>query len=393
MSYDLSVWTVEPVDLEALLKEDGFVGEPGGCSREGKGWGLHVSSDPVEAEDVPDDVFTRLRKIRHLISITLEPIGAPQTAHTLARRTAREIAEAGIGCVEDPQTGKVTLSSAARARQEARDEAAAPSLVKRLFKRKSLADPERVAELDMTFWFDHRRFAERDGLLTLISKMARHLPDALPRRYGPYEPPSFKYAETGPEHFADFLLGETFAVVYPTRPCMSANYPCGEETIGWVTQGPRQRYRAGDLSLGFNARQLDHPDWRDMIRGAWRALAEVTEPFYGEVRLLGGRIAGRATLFFDGKSEQHPVAGPWWRGVPTDPAVARVIGPPYTAKWEPEGAVRIGPLLFLESADWREADAHVNRVPMPLQQPEHGGKGENLHDVYPAEFPFPRPDA
>ena len=404
MSRDFNVWMRRADDLGRVVEDlELLAGEDGSYTREGRTWVLNVSIDSCLAEDLPDEVFPLIPGAGFLASITLEPRAAPGRAQALARKLARALAEAGEGCIEDGETGKITLATSARGRAEVQDAVARteakPGLIRRIFGQRQgdVADPARIGELDLSWWMDHDRLTTREGMRDCLSLLRRHLPEALPRRYGPFEPPRFKFAETGDDHFLEFLAGETFAVVYPRRPCTKASYPAGEDQAGWVRMGQKREFKAVKLSLGFEARVLDNPDWRLRLTTAFEAISELVLPFYGEVRLLGGRLDGRAALCHDAKTEDHPVWGPWWAGVPKRPAAARVIGPRYLAHWSPEGACLPSGLVLLTSADWRVPDDAVNQVPDPIAQQSHveddAQRGAvSLHtkgDTYPKVFPFP----
>ena len=401
MSYDLNVWMCTNDGTLTTLTELGFSKEHGAFCRSSRNWQLSVNIDPVDPEDVPDEVFPKLPGIRFLASVLLEPIGAPTSARNLARKTARALAEAGTGAVEDPQTGAVKLASSAKLLLDVSDaepeDERSPSLVSRILGgvAKSATDP-RISELTISWWVDHDRLCKRDGMERFLDVVARHLPEALPRRYGPYEPPRFKYEETGRDAFIEFLLAEDMGVIYPTRPCTAAQYPVGLDRIGWKPFRGKRAFRAGLIEIGFDASILDQPHWRLRLPAAWRAISEVVQPFYGEARLLGGRIPGRGTLFHDQKTESHPVFGPWWRGVPERPAIARVIGPAYSKHWPAIEGTSPGALAFLESADWRHPDASVNKIPKEIVQPGpvsmDGLVGATIQDTwadkYPKVFPF-----
>jgi hypothetical protein len=64
---------------------------------------------------------------------------------------------------------------------------------------------QRFSILKMSWWYEGDLLATREKLDGFIGLLGRYLPEALPRRYGLFEPPQFTYEETGKGHFVDLL--------------------------------------------------------------------------------------------------------------------------------------------------------------------------------------------
>lgn len=70
-------------------------------------------------------------------------------------------------------------------------------------------------------------------------------------------------------------------------------------------------------------------------------------------------------------TEAQPVEGPWWRGLPDGPVIARVVGPEYrlvwpaSERWEAEGELRMQ-----MQQDWSAPPA-LAEVPHDLTQPAY----------------------
>ena len=379
MSYDLRIWCVNRPDIAETV-----------TIAKGKDWLVNAGVVACLAEDIPDDVVGHLPGIAHQVDLSLEPIDAPAAGKAAIWMAARAIAKAAHGVIEDPQTDQVEL----------------PSGVKRIVPIKH-APNERVSVLTMSWWFDHDRFSDRRSILSLVDALERWLPEAMPRRYGLYEPPQYELAKTGRDHLVEFLVANlTDTIVwYAHRPVFYV-FNSISRNPGWIMHGGKQTYRCNRISIDIDAAVLEQPGWQPGLERAWRELSRLLHPFFGDVRTLRGHIARGRSFAFDSETESHPVKGWWWHGVPLRLGHAAVISEPYWKEW-PELHGRTTPdengLAFVSTEDWRsDADAadSVGGVPerlaigfMPRTRGSAAGGGEWVEwfEDYPAIFPFPRP--
>jgi hypothetical protein len=361
MSYDLRIWSIEPcVDVERHR-------------RAGKGWLIDVgASDPVMTEDIDDDVLPLLPGVRYLTHLHLE---GERTRPALAalHRAARALATASKGAIEDPQDDSVTL----------------PSGLKRWLPPTRGTAP--VALLELSWWLD-RSLLDRRVLDRVLDVVERHLPEAMPRRYGPYEPPAHVLAQTGRAHLLDFLVASesTGPVLYPHPPVAHVSLtthraPC------WIDHGARRTFRCHRFTIAIERAVLDLPGWPTGLDRAWRALSAELRPFYGDVRTTHGHVRSKNGRWWTtGSTEAHPIRAWWFGGVPARMGHAAVVGEPYLGAWpELEGhGERVGGLRFLSTPDWRLAidiaDA-VGGVPDRHRLDESASYPER----YPPAFPFP----
>ena len=328
MSYDLIVWTRREVSpLPQALAEDGFVQtESDTWEYTAKNWMITVSFEPVEEEDIPDFVFSSVRGISYQVLLHVMPAGTPESAKIKARRLARYLAEIGHGVVQDLQTDKLTLSKTVRSASEPPERPMYPE--------------QSSAILSLDWCMNHSDMMTREGVDGMLNLLQRFLPEALPRRYGPYEPPRFKYAEMGRAHFVDTYLDDPGVVIYCTRPAFSLSLPSIQH--GYRKIGMRNLYWANNVNISLDATLLSDPYWSAHLPKVFEAVSHYLRPFYGEARCLKGyEISRNGALMFktrdvldtpDGKAESSPVS-PWWRGVPRTAGLACVIGEPYTELW------------------------------------------------------------
>ena len=181
MSYDIRIWTTKE------YKEDTDISP----QSDGKNWLLQVGqSAKVDNEDIPEEVVGYLSGIQYVIDLHLEPAGAPKAAHTLLQKTAKILAKKYHGVIEDPQTDSLTLPSGVK-------RYAAPP--------KQTGDGKPRAELSMHWMLPNDSpLLKEGGINALVEYFSRNLPEAMPRRYGQFEPPKYKIEENGKEHFLNF---------------------------------------------------------------------------------------------------------------------------------------------------------------------------------------------
>lgn len=389
MSYDLRVWTALRPPLPASLPDpESWVLHGEAHSREGRNWQIVVSGPhEVLPEDVPAEVAGELPGIGFLTELSIEPITAPKSALQVAQKAARAIGKAAHGVVVDEQEGTSTT----------------PAGVKRFVPAKR---PERFSVIDMTWWFTDSPVLSRKGVDDFVRLLEQWLPEALPKRYGLFEPPQHRLEETGLVHFKAFLIENITDIVvwYPHRPVVHVNIsPQPEWGVG------RLGFRCGYASVAVERSALTQPGWQAGLTTFWKRAAQVVTPFYGDVRTLNGFVRSGGTYAVDMATEQGPVRGPFWRGVPRDPGHACVCGPAYLKLWPrfAEQAETEGSLGFITSDDWLSSEGVVGRAgPLPeaiaqlrtpewIRHPRHRGWVMNWNTDYPPSWPFgerPPPD-
>jgi hypothetical protein len=378
VSYDLQVWTTHAPQLPIALPDAARWQEQSGVWVQMRsGW--QVVAGPVhriEPEDVPDAVRGLLPGIGHMVELNLEPVTAPQAARALLKRVAKALAFAGHGVVVDPQTDTLTTPTGVR---------------------RYVAPPRSatLTALELSWFSVDARLASRDGLDRAVDCFERSIHEALPVRYGEYEPPSFRYSETGRQHLVDFLANEYlkprslgFVVWYPKRPVLNVGVSIG---VGKTPAG----WRCHRLTLTLEASVLDQAGWPTALQELWRRLAQTIHAFYADVRILRRYRVGAATMaeFLD--AEQHPVCGPFWAGIPREGACAVAFGQPYLSLWPEFHAVAEleGDIGFLTQPSWTDQESvFVASGPVPerlaQQSPGYDGLGPNRSRVYPSEWPF-----
>jgi hypothetical protein len=373
MSYDLQVWSVRALQPDAFRQPELWERGASSWTHARKNWQIVISaSDRVEPEDIPEEVSKLLPGIEWLTNLNLE---GKRTAEALrlSQSTAIDIARSSHGAVLDPQGDSVRL----------------PSGVKRLMLPRSKDTFEVVS---MSWWFLDSPLLSREGRESFVKLLERTLPEALPKRYGLYEPPQHVYAKTGKAHLLDFIDANLhdMMVFYPQRPVTSLYVgfpnPLGAYKIG---------FRSNRLEIEVEKEALSQPGWANSLKLFWQQASIRIRPFYGDVRVLGGYRWMGATVS-PGHQHPHPVTSWWWAGIPNVLGAAVVLGDTYQKLWPSfvSAATVIDGLAFVSIDDWSKNGDLVEKVgPPPGEQVQTSTNFEVGKQKYPSGWPFGEPFA
>jgi hypothetical protein len=374
MSYDLQIWSVLAVGQTSLRPGLDWTESSFGWAHQARDWQIVVScSDEVIPEDIPDGIAPLLPGIQFLTQINLEG-KASKSSQSVALGVAKEIARHSKGLVFDPQLSLITT----------------PAGTKRIvpFKRS-----ERLSVLQLSWWFMDSPLETAEGRERLLGLLEQQLPEALPNRYGLWEPPQHKFAVTGRGHFLEFLSNHLReGIVWETRrpiKWVSASFP---EPRGAYWQG----FRCNQFEIQVEHDLLQQPGWELHLRRFWRSASALIRPFYGEVRLLRGQSADGYVSASDISREECPVISWWWRGIPTGLGCAAVLGEPYTKLWPAfVGAAEVSErLAFVENSDWvsgGNALPGLSNVPKDIASSPFISMDytdESYPQTWPFEYPF-----
>tara|TARA_R110002072_G_C7922744_1_gene531156 strand:- start:144 stop:1166 length:1023 start_codon:yes stop_codon:yes gene_type:complete len=300
----------------------------------------------LEPEDVPPVVSMELPGPSLLVEVTLEPAGASDSARKMALKTARAIASAMSGVVEDPQSDTRSL----------------PRGVKRFVKPRR---EERFSQLTLSWWYADSPLRSVEGVRRLFSIFERHVPEAVPHRYGLYEPLQYKTADAGLDELSSFLCEniDESPMFRTTRPVVDLHIAdCG------VMERGHLGFKSNLLDVSIEVDVLKQPGWAAAVRSLWREVSAFLGPFYGEARVTAGHLWEGATSNSDLVTDVHPVRSWWWRGIPPKPGVALVLGAPYSDLWKPPSATTIGGLAFVEPNNWGAQQPLATEIPDELAQ-------------------------
>lgn len=339
MSYDLNIWLRAGRDAVAAAL---FADQGQGSFQtagQGRNWVVNAGLSEVDAEDIPPEVVSQFRGATLLVQLHAQPSSGPALA--FARKLARRLAEDHGGAVEDPQMDKIWVPKAHR-------------LDVALKAAKAEGDPERMTMLSFGWWFTHDDLFDKAALSHLLDHLNATLPEVMPRRYGTYEPPQFRRDRDGLAPFVAGVLTPDESWFAYTSPPAYWLFMDVTETVGWFHwRNGSKSFQCRHIDFGIDATSLLAPGYMAHLQTAFLSLSGLIRPFYAEVRPLHNLIRKRGTCAYDGHSETHPIRAGWWKGIPSAPALARLVATPYdgagTENWTTEGGQK-----FVMQQDWRE---------------------------------------
>jgi hypothetical protein len=316
MSYDLEVYTPARLDADGLralvgavsgLAVDAAAPESVTVVRGARRAYSFTVDGPfgVEPEDVPPEVTGVLLGAGYLYTVLVEGSSAREIPH--ARRFARRLATTLDGAVFDQQTGEVWSRSTSRTVSKPRMDT-------------------RIATVELN-WYCRRADVPTDAAERVLASVGRHLPEALPRRYGEYEPFQAKLADGGVVAFCAAWRAATD----------SLHFSCTAPAIGGsLDAGPNERFpdRFWGMSLTLFADPLREPAWRAATRGLFTSVADTLGAFHATAEVVRDSIWSGRSLWVNSKTEPtayllHGRSS--WLGLSPVPLWWYWFGPPYAS--------------------------------------------------------------
>ena len=310
MSYDVQVFALQALtadDLRRLVAEAGLAVDDaddatefltvvrGARARYSFTLGLPVA---VEAEDVPEEVTVALLGPSYLYELMVEGSSTTETPHAV--RFARRLAQASAGVVLDQQTGQVWARGKLRA-----------------------APPVQRGTIDIVElrWYVRSEATGAHAATTWLDLARRHLPEALPRRFGSYEPLPMKLDVHGPDAFVQAVAAETLSVYYnASAPCIDGSMAGGASGLGMHSHG-----------LSVHRKALADPRWRAALQRLFMAFAAATDAVFASAEVQRGvEWSGRSTWFGPtAERTTYLAARGQWAGLLPYPAWWSWFGPDY----------------------------------------------------------------
>jgi|GEM_PF-1360953 len=379
MSYDLRIWSSGKMPLNnPLLTDAGYTNNNEYIVREGNGWQVVISrSVSVEPEDIPDTIMQSLPGISYMTEINIEPISAPDKIRNETLRLCKALAKEMKGVVEDLQDGIVKM----------------PSGVKKI----SYDNPKGKNQplISLIWYFEDVTFYKSKKIDQFVDLLEKYMPDALPRRYGEYEPPQNKYAETGKEHLIDFLKNESSPVWYAAKPFThlfisvpdieKETQACLQNNLFQKDINPQSfygkaqlRYRCGKIELQMLKEVFLQPDWNLAVKRLFLEMSKLLIPFYAEI------IEERPHMILQ---KSGLIRSWWWRGIPRDLGYAIILDEKYARQWKryQKAATKIPFDLYMadcfDESGFNNVIKKAGVVPRNVAAPKNENKTANF-------FPF-----
>lgn len=278
MSYDLNIWSRQRVEIEQQeINIDEYI--------------ITVEESViVEDEDIPTEVMLSLADIKYLTSVRLQPYTSEKTITDKAIRYAKKLAKEFNGVVENLQLENEVLLTG---------------------KKKTFTRATRDADKISICWYMDCPQSLSNQLADFIDLLEKYLPPALPRRYGSYEPPQFKYSETGKEHLIKFLGDECWPVIYCTKPI---TYIFLSDAYIDNQKFKKKDYRCNKVEIEMLKEAYLEQNWQFAVKRLFKEVAKLFKPFYAEIV----------------DEQESMVCSWWWKGIPVKRGNPIIIGEPYS---------------------------------------------------------------
>lgn len=327
----------------------------------GPDWQIVVTGPlGIDQEDLYPEIEAVARNCAWLVQLNLEGNQSTEAFAALGE-VSQQLIQAEKAVVVDQQKGVTeTLRSRKVLKSSSSEVSAQPGVSISLFFEDGVG-------------FESKRF---EAFYDLVEK---HIPEALPRRYGPYEPMQFKLEEQGRDHFIKSWRDDPELLWRGSAPYgyvyLSIRNDRREFPDGIPLQSHfRDRYRCSRIEIEASRKLLSNQKACDGVSVFLREAALLVGAFYAEVRL-----------------GECPVQAWWWLGLPKGPTLATLIGPPYSDLWPDftHAATRIGDAHFVHDA--LTEPGHPPDPPASLCEPDIEEDKRTGVVRYAHEFPFDRP--
>lgn len=303
----------------------------------------------AEPEDFTEEIVAACLAPRWMTQI-LVPYSVPKRAISLGRSLARHLAEAGAGAAFDPQTEGLIWPRGRPKRVPARESEEDTSIVR----------------LD---WFLPAN-AGQEAPAKLVELLKRMCPEALPTRYGQYEPPPFKFDPADPGEFVRFLQDndDGNAFWFARRPSFGGRFTAPRAAKR--TPPEAEHLSITHMSVDFDNNVLVADSaWREAVIDLFTAGAKSMGAFYAAIQLDPGwkvsknnQLSISAVDLMKDRAE-HIRCGMLWQGLPPVPVWVSWYASPYLEL--------LSPALF-ERSDAVQATTRPRRLMHRLLQRSNG---------------------
>jgi hypothetical protein len=273
---------------------------------------LCTADGPFEVDDRGDDVPDSIRASLLHVALTVQisgPVSQARADSELVERFARAVADEGAGVLYNPQTDQIVW----------------PRNVKKL--RDVPAAAQRSDEHLALEWLMARNLVASDGD-ALLDVLGLRMPEALPRRFGTFEPLQGALDRDGRAAFTS-LLDDVHLVIWKGRPPLQWGF--AGLSRGWGSAltpaerdartpmiGGRKAVMPDYVALEFEPAIAGDERWLEAVKSLFRAVAEELQPFFAAASFRPASPKDRVRL-----------AGRYWLGIPEGPLWLVWIGKPY----------------------------------------------------------------
>lgn len=261
-------------------------------SRLASKWAVNVEEPLlIEADDVAPGLKARMGRRRWQVEVHREGLDCAEADEALEEIAASLLLDGAA--IFDPQSDQVRLGN-------------------ELWPVPHLAGVnDNGSGFTLHCFFERANEVDRQLIGRLLDFLEKHFPEALPHRYGTYEPPPYRWEVGGKRAFLDrwdrseapFWMGKTpVAHVFE-----SFDYRLGRSP---------QIFRAGHIAFEFRVKLANNPGH---LLGALQ---------------LGEWLADNFRAFYTALVPGTEIHGPFWKGMIPDRHLMLILGPPLIESWK-----------------------------------------------------------
>ncbi len=332
MSYDIRLATHEKPSQELvdawLSERDAFRAE--GALEEGlsilrlrgktakPSFEVTAPTTVLDVEDLDEELATAVVAPRWFLEVSA-PYGLADQDYAAARALAKHLSRESKGAAFDPQSDKLLWP---------------PKTGKRT---NIPSTPERIRVIHLQWFFDLDTMAG-DGMPEQLLHLLRlHLADAVPRRFGEYEPPRRRLEEDGDEGFSafwDYVRNEPLNSFY-----WKARSPCFGGTISFPSKWAKSEdgRPTGYIKVSLDGRVIEvQKAWREAAVDLFTAMSSQLGAFYAAGYVERNVEARRGFLWYGPGAEHISLMGKAWQGLPRDPVWMSYFSLDYAAELQNE---------------------------------------------------------
>jgi hypothetical protein len=255
----------------------------------------------ASADDLPPALAGACLDPHAMVAIGVR-LPAPKRNYQLARSLGRELAEHNEGAAFDPQDEALVWPRSRPKRVPPRP------------------DREETSKVGLEWFLPPDRWESAPA--TLVRLLQSRCPEALPTRYGLWEPPPYEFDEDDPNAFAAFLLD---------NPDGDAFWLASRPSFGGSAFGPQEDVDPEDeplkiayVGVNFDGNVLDDdPRWRAAVIDLFVAGAREMGAFYAGAQALPGWVATRNNRLWATSETllrgEDLLRGQLWQGLPPVP--------------------------------------------------------------------------
>lgn len=263
----------------------------------------------INAEDLPLDLAAAVVTPQWLVEMNV-PRGASETVWAMAVRVGRRLADDMGGVLFDPQQDEIVWP---RSKQ------------RRIIRLEG--DPLRDVEFE---WAIPMVGFTQTLSADLLDLLRRLLPEAIPRRFGTFEPLQHRL-DDGDDGFhdvwreeaeSDFSLGLFWTATKPVREG-SVFFPDPD--------GSPDGIPSGSIQMSIDARVFEEPRWRALAETILDRVGSLTKAFAGRAVVIKHHSGGIPASELNTLAPSMVWSGAWL-GLPDHPAWLTWLSPSYADK-------------------------------------------------------------